>query len=238
MIRRLLAIALLTGLAGCGTTLKPIKPDSTTGLFTTTVAVKAADIKVAERFDPAYQRMMLLKINAERPNPEFVTYFQTSIKDTGIFEKVLTKSDLETMVIEHQWQDKVSSVSDLLGLNLLSKQIGTFLIVEADARWKGGYNFEGTIQAIDASTGKTVFKSEQQAFNWDGLDVPLFRPMLNAFVLWAKGKLPDATVAAHAAAPESVQPSAQAPAQTAVQAPAPASAKNRRPYGSPQPITY
>jgi len=46
-------------------------------------------------------------------------------------------------------------VSDLVGLNNLSKEIGPFLIVEPNAVFKGGYNFEGTLKAIDASTGKT-----------------------------------------------------------------------------------
>jgi len=190
MIRRLLGLLMLAALTGCGTTLKPVKPDAATGLFPTTVAVSPTNILVAERFDPAYRKMVHLKVEAQPANPLFVDYFTTSIKDTGVFEQVLTKSDLQTIVIERELQDKVSNVSDVLGLNILSKQIGNFLILVSDAQWKGGYNFEGTMQGIDASTGKTVFKSSFSAFNWDGLDIPMYRPMLNSFVLWAKGELP------------------------------------------------
>ncbi|MNQ97644.1 hypothetical protein D3C85_1133000 [compost metagenome] len=201
MIRHLFGLFLLVALTGCGTTLKPVKPDPTTGLFPTTVAVSPSNILVAERFDPAYRKMVHLKVDAQPPNPDFVTYFHTSIKDSGVFEQVLTKSDLQTIVIERQLQEKVSNVSDVLGLNILSKQIGNFLILETDAQWKGGYNFEGTMQAIDASTGKIVFKSSIKAFNWDGLDIPLYRPMLNAFVLWTKGELPEAQTTASAGSP-------------------------------------
>ncbi|CAB3844670.1 hypothetical protein ABFG95_16840 [Achromobacter sp. HNDS-1] len=196
MLRHLLAIALFFSLAGCGTTLKPVKPNAQTGLFPTTVAVTPSHIQVAEPFNPAYRHMAFLKFNADRPNPQFVAYFQTSIKNMEVFEQVVTKAEIEPMIIEKQLQEKVTNVSDLLGLNLLSKQIGNFLIIDVDSQWKGSYNFESTLQAIDASTGKTMFKSSVQAFNWDGLDVPMFRPMLNAFVLWTKDKLPSAQASA------------------------------------------
>lgn len=190
MIRRLITIVLFIGLAGCGATFKPVKPDATTGLFPTTVGIAPSDIEVAERFDPAYRRMLFINVKSNWGYLETIDYFQTSIEHLGTFEQLLTRKDIDQKIIAWQLQDKVSDVSNLLGLNLLSKQIGNFLILDVGNWWKGGYHYEGSLQALDARTGKTVFKTKLQAFNWDGLDEPLFRPLLNAFVLWTRNALP------------------------------------------------
>lgn len=189
-MRILIAIILFISLAGCGATLKPVKPDATTGLFSTTVGIAPSDIEVAERFDPAYRRMLFINVKSNWGYLETIDYFQTSIEHLGTFEQVLTRKDIDQKIIAWHLQDKVSDVSNLLGLNLLSKQIGNFLILDVSNWWKGGYHYEGSLQAMDASTGKTVFKTTLQAFNWDGLDASLFRPLLNAFVLWTKNELP------------------------------------------------
>ncbi|CAB3836532.1 hypothetical protein LMG26788_01030 [Achromobacter pulmonis] len=189
-MRILIAIILFISLAGCGATLKPVKPDATTGLFSTTVGIAPSDIEVAERFDPAYRRMLCINVKSNWGYLETIDYFQTSIEHLGTFEQVLTRKDIDQKIIAWHLQDKVSDVSNLLGLNLLSKQIGNFLILDVGNWWKGGYHYEGSLQAMDASTGKTVFKTTLQAFNWDGLDASLFRPLLNAFVLWTKNELP------------------------------------------------
>ncbi|CAB3632118.1 MAG: hypothetical protein ACWGIK_24890 [Achromobacter pulmonis] len=189
-MRILIAIILFISLAGCGATLKPVKPDATTGLFSTTVGIAPSDIEVAERFDPAYRRMLFINVKSNWGYLETIDYFQTSIEHLGTFEQVLTRKDIDQKIIAWHLQDKVSDVSNLLGLNLLSKQIGNFLILDVGNWWKGGYHYEGSLQAMDASTGKTVFKTTLQAFNWDGLDASLFRPLLNAFVLWTKNELP------------------------------------------------
>lgn len=190
MVRFLIAVLFTLGLAGCSSTLKPVKPDPATGLFPTQTQVVATDILIAEPFQQAWKKMLHLKVDAQPVNPTFMTYFMTSIQDMNTFEKVMTKNELQIMVIEQQLQDKVPSVSDLLGLNALQKQIGSFLILEVDAIWKGGYDFEGSMQAVDPASGKTVFKYATKAFNWAGLDGPLYRPMLNAFVLWTQDRLP------------------------------------------------
>jgi len=181
-----IAFALLFGclLAGCNTTLHIEKPDATSGLYATQTVLKPADVRVEEKFDPAYTRMVYLKIDAEIPNPQFVDFFVAALKDMHVFKKVATKDDLEALVIQRNLGSKVPSVSDLVGLNNLSKEIGPFLIVEPNAAFKGGYNFEGTLKAIDAGTGKTVLWIQMTAFNMAGLDEPLFHPMLNGFINW------------------------------------------------------
>jgi hypothetical protein len=185
-----IAFALLFAglLAGCNTTLHVEKPDSASGLYATHTVLKPADVRVEEKFDPAYTDMIYLKINAETPNPRFVDFFMSALKEMHTFKKIVTKDDLQQIVIERNLGSKVPSVSDLVGLNNLSKEIGPFLIVEPNAIFKGGYNFEGTLKAIDASTGKTVLLIDMTAFNMAGLDDPLFHPMLNGFINWTRNQ--------------------------------------------------
>jgi hypothetical protein len=164
------------------------KPDAATGLYATHSALKAEDVRVEDKFDPAYTQMLYVKINAETPNPRFVEFFTSAFKEMHAFKKVVTKDDLQQIVIERNLGSKVPSVSDLVGLNNLSKEIGPFLIVEPNALWKGGYRFEGTLKAIDASTGKTVLLIDTSAINVAGLDDPLFNPMLNGFINWTRNQ--------------------------------------------------
>jgi hypothetical protein len=182
---RIACAFLLAGLlAGCNATFHAQKPDATTGLFATQSVLKADDVRVAEKFDSSYTKMLYLKVNAEEPNPKFVDFFASAFKEMHTFQKVMTKDELQQVVIERNLGGKVPSVSDLVGLNNLSKEIGPFLIVEPNAVFKGGYMFEGTLKVTDASTGKLVLFIDKTAFNMAGLDDPLFNPMLNGFINW------------------------------------------------------
>lgn len=188
MLRITSALLLAGLLAGCNTTLHVEKPDAATGLYVTHTALKPEDVRVAEKFDPAYAQMVYLKINAETPNPRFVDFFASAFKEMHTFKKVVTKDDLQEIVIERNLGSRVPSVTDLVGLNNLSKEIGPFLIVEPNAVFKGGYMFEGTLKVTDASTGKTVLLIDKTAFNMAGLDDPLLNPMLNGFINWTRNQ--------------------------------------------------
>ncbi len=86
--------------------------------------------------------MVYVKVNAERPSAQFVDFFVDGVKETHAFKQVLTKDDLQTLIIERNLGSKVPTVSDLVSLNNLSKEIGPFLIVEPDAIWQGGYYYK------------------------------------------------------------------------------------------------
>ncbi|HEX7913533.1 MAG TPA: hypothetical protein VF534_36385 [Paraburkholderia sp.] len=189
MFRIVIASLFAVLLAGCNTTLHVDKPDPTSGLYATHTVLKPADVQVVSKFDPSYTEMVYLKVDAEHPNPRFVTFFTAAFNDMHTFKKVVTsKEDLQAIIIERNLGSKVPSVSDLVGLNNLSKEIGPFLIVESNAVFKGAYTFEGTLKAIDASTGKTVLLIDMNAFNMAGLDDPLFHPMLNGFINWTRSQ--------------------------------------------------
>lgn len=184
---RVLAIIAAGILAsGCSSTLKVAKPDAS-GHFSTQFLLDDGGAKTVKPFGDKYRAMVYLKMD-ETKTKQYTDFFVTSFSNMGIFSKVAQKSDLEQLVIERKLADKVSNVSDLIGLNNLQKQIGPFLVVEPSVEWKGGYNYVGSMKATDPETGETMLMLEQHAFNWSGLDGPLFYPLLNAFADWAHGQ--------------------------------------------------
>jgi hypothetical protein len=57
-------------------------------------------------------------------------------------------------------------------------------VVSTDVEWLGGYDFTASIKAIDPMTGRTLYHAKRKAFNWAGLDKPLFYPLFNGFLGW------------------------------------------------------
>jgi hypothetical protein len=182
---RFFVLALLAMvLTGCGSTLKVTKPDAN-GYYKTTAKIKPENILVAEKVDmQQYRPMFFAKIDEK--NAKYQDFFSASIKNTGYFDKVVTKQDLEQIILAKGLTDKVTSVSDMIGLHHARKNLGPFLVGELTTEWKGGYNFEADLKVVDPEDGKVVFQVKNTAFNWDGLDQPLFLPMFNAFIDWAK----------------------------------------------------
>lgn len=173
-------------LTGCSTTLKATKVDSS-GRFPTDTAMSAEGVKVVKPFQDKYKQLLYVKIDESKANM-YKDFFVTSFTNSNLFAKVNQKTDFEQLVIERKLADKVSNVSDLIGLNNLAKQIGPFLVVEPYVEWKGGYNYIASLKAVDPENGETVLHLEQEAFNWNGLDKPLFYPLFNGFIDWAHGQ--------------------------------------------------
>jgi len=174
------------GLSACTTTMKPTTLDSKTGLFPTSSLVDAKDIAVQEPFVPEYAALLYVKTDVK--SEKYNDFFMKSFSQLKPYKSVVDKSGMEALVISRGLTDKVPSVSDLVGLNRLAKEIGPFLVLEPDIEWEGGYNFSSSFKVTDASTGKPVLVIKRQAFNWAGLDAPLFYPMMNAFAEWSQGK--------------------------------------------------
>lgn len=188
-------------ISGCSTTLEATKPDSS-GHFSTGTVLDAGGVKAVKPFQEKYRAMAYVKID-ESKGTKYGEFFLNSVKNMGVFTTVSTKADLEKMIIERKLTDKVSNVSDMIGLNNLQKQIGPFIVVEPNAEWRGGYDFVASIKVSDPESGETVLQVEQKAFNWAGLDKPLFYPLLNAFSEWTQGKTITTSSAATAPTPAS-----------------------------------
>ncbi|MCF8207481.1 MAG: hypothetical protein K9J82_20525 [Methylotenera sp.] len=183
----ILALVAATLLSGCSSTLKSRDIDAATGRFPTDTLLATDGVKTEKPFQAKYRELAYIKTDGNK-NAEYNSFLTANFSKTKAFTKIVKKDELESLIIERKLTDKVSNISDLIGLNQLQKQIGPFLIIEPYVEWKGGYNFFGSIKAIDPETGETVFLVEQTAFNWAGLDDPLFFPLFNAFLEWTKGE--------------------------------------------------
>ena len=185
---KLLLIATLVSFlaSGCASTLKPTTLDPSTGYFPTTTKLSASGIIVKKPFLPKYLAMLYVKTDAN--NKTYDDFYLTSFSNMNRFQKVVDKTQLESIVVEKKLMGKVSNISDLIGLNNLEKQIGPFLIVEPKIGRTGAYNYEASLRAIDPETGETVLHLQNAAYNWSGLDQPLFFPLLNGFLEWTQNK--------------------------------------------------
>jgi hypothetical protein len=126
-------------------------------------------------------------VKIDESNERFNTFFIEMFRNMNEFESVMDKSGLETLVLENGFAGEVQSVSDRVGLNSLENKIGPFLVVEPHAEWEGSYVYSATLTAFDPSSGKNVLELRNRAFNWSGLDRPLFHPLFNAFLDWVRG---------------------------------------------------
>lgn len=176
-------IVLLSLLLGaCSSTMKAVKPDAAGG-FPTNDALKPEEILVNESLPLAeYQRLAFIQTGDR--GEEYEGFILQSVSNIGFFQKVLDKQAFEQELISSGKSDSVSNISDLIGLRQAAKAYGPFLVVKTNVEWLGGYDFTASIQAIDPVTGRTHYHAKRKAFNWAGLDKPLFYPLFNGFLGW------------------------------------------------------
>jgi len=182
-MKRIIICALCLIITACGTTLKITKPEAD-GHYKTTFKLKAEDILVSKNIDLSmYEDMFYAQIDEN--NEQYQDFFKSSIENTKLFKRVLVKSDMEQMILNKGLTDKVTNVSDLIGLHHAQKHLGNFLVGTLSAEWKGAYDYTADLKVVDPKDGTVFFHARNQAVNWDGLDQPLFFPLFNAFIDWA-----------------------------------------------------
>lgn len=188
----LVPFALALAVTGCSTTMKPRTLDTITRQFPTETKLSADSVKTQKPFAEKFKSLVYVKTDESIKFPhqakQYNDFFVESMRNMGTFDKVVTKQDLEALVLERKLTDRVSNISDLIGLNQLARQMGPFLVVEPYVEWKGGYSFFAHLKAIDPESGETVLLLEQNAINWSGLDDPLFFPLMNGLLQWTQGK--------------------------------------------------
>ena len=186
-MQKILALMVLTLLcSACTSTLKVTPINAKTGEYATSSRVNKDEILASEQFKPEYAELLYVKTDMK--SGKYNEFFIKSLEQFKTFKQVNDKSAMETLLISRNLTEKVPSISDLVGLNRLSKEIGPFLIFEPTLEWEVSYSYSATFKLIDASTGKAVLVLKRKAFNWSGLDAPLFYPMLNAIGEWSQGK--------------------------------------------------
>jgi len=188
----LAAVALLGALGACSTTMKAA-PLTAGGRFDTTDRMTSAELTIKAPFDRAKFGKMAYVRTANATSvgapaaPALQRFFFESVTNTKAFDTVYDSEGLQKLVIA---KGQTDFNDNLVGLHNLTKQLGPFLLVEPSVEWKGGYNFEATLKVVDPETTDTLFEAKRKAFNWAGLDKPLFYPMFNAFLDWTQGVAP------------------------------------------------
>ena len=185
VLRYLVFLSLVISVTGCSSTMKAVKLNDS-GYFPTSNTIEQDDVKVEEKFDAKYRAMLYVK--TDEKSIDYNKFFIQSFVNMDVFELVLDKEGIENLVIEKGLVDKVTSVSDKIGLYHLQKEIGIFLVVEPYAEYVGGYDYRAELKAYDPETGKLLLHLTNAAFNWAGLDKPLFYPLFNAFLDWTRNK--------------------------------------------------
>jgi hypothetical protein len=186
-IRFAAAALAVASLSACATTLQATELN-TEGRYTTDTKIDASKVTITKPFDAARHGARVL-VADYRDDKTFSDFLVTSVKNTKKFGTVYTEAELEKYVIQNGVEG-VTDTSSLLSLNKLAKATGPLLVIKPYVEYKGGYNFSASIEAIDAETTETVFTAKQDAFNWSGLDQPLFFPLFNSLIDWTEGKAP------------------------------------------------
>ena len=190
MLKRYLPIAAAaaacgTLLGGCSSTLKATALGAD-GRFATGAKVAADDVSVKQPFDRAkFGKLAYVKKLGD--NQTMNSFFHDSIVNTKMFENVVDQSGMEKLVIQHNIEN-VSGADSLIALHKLQAEIGPFLVIEPYVEWKGGYNYEASLKVVDPDTTETIFSAKKKAFNWGGLDKPLFYPLFNALLDWLNNR--------------------------------------------------
>ena len=181
-MRIAILVAAAISLAGCSSTLKPATIDASTGYIPTQSRISKGGVEIEEPFNAKY--LSLLYVKTDSKSDKFNDFFLKTFKAMGKFKQVLSKDEMESLIISRGLSGQVGNISDLIGLHNAAGALGPFLIVEPTAEYQGGYNFTASLKVTDAETGRVVLKLTNTATNWAGLDQPLFYPLFNGFLSW------------------------------------------------------
>lgn len=184
MKKKLVSIAIALLLTSCSPTLKVKQLDDKTGKLPTETVLNETEILAKKNIDlKEYNQFLFVKksgLNMEK----YENYILGTLKNIGGFQKYYIQTELEQYVIQNGLTDKVTSISDNIGLLNLSKSVGKFLICESNVEYKGGYDFSFEYKVIDPTNAEILLHIKHNAFNWGGLDRPLFNPVFNEYIDW------------------------------------------------------
>jgi hypothetical protein len=180
----LLTSALAFVLFSCSSTLKVNAPDPKTGYLPTDSKVDKSEVLVDKPIDLSKYNNFLYIRKSKVNMDKYETYIIGDLKNIGGFDKFYTETELEQYVIQNHLTDKVTSISDNIGLNNLQKQVGNFLVCETTAQNLGGYNYLFDFKITNPANAEVLLEIKHKGFNFSGLDRPLFNPVFNYYIEW------------------------------------------------------
>lgn len=186
MKKSILLIAMSVLTISCSPTLKVKQLDPKSGKLPTETVLMQNEILIKKNTNlKEYNQFLFIRksgVNMEK----YETYILETLKNIGGFQKYYKQTELEQYIIQNNLTDKVTSISDNIGLLNLSKNIGKFLICESNVEYKGGYDFSFEYKIINPTNAEILLHIKHNAFNWGGLDRPLFNPVFNEYIDWVK----------------------------------------------------
>lgn len=185
-LKIIIGILLLGMSLGCSPTLRIKQINIATEKFPTDKSLSINEIKVRKKFPQLKNYKQFLYIKNEEEFEKYKNYIKGTLENIGFFDKIYYKKDLEKIVINKGLTEKVTNISDNIGLLNLSKQIGEFLVLRTSVIYNGAYSYEFEFELIDPTNAETIYKVVNPAFNWGGLDRPLFNPVFNNYAEWIK----------------------------------------------------
>jgi hypothetical protein len=173
--------------SACTSTLRPAELGAN-GRFQTSTVVEPQNNTVSGPFVPDRHRRMAVVLNFTE-DERVKDFYYRSISNSNVFERVFSEAELEQYILQNGI-DNVTDTSSLISLRNLSRSVGPFLVIRPYFEWQGGYDYRASLEVIDAETSQTLYRAEKRAFNFSGLDGPLFYPLFNAFLDWTQGRSP------------------------------------------------
>lgn len=177
---RLLLLALLA-LTACGTQMKVAQIDSKTGLLKSEFGeIAKATVVVSKPTSLAsFEKRAFVTGGGE--------FGVDQLKATGLFTQVVTFDEMQKIIVANNLQDKVSSISEPIGLSRLAKAYKPFIWVGMKRTTRGRDQFF-QIVATDPNTLEELFLAETKLdLIWSGVNDQNARyPLFNAFIEWAK----------------------------------------------------
>lgn len=170
----------------CSTTLKVKQLNEKTGQLPTDTKLTPEEILVNKNIDLKNYNQFLYVKNSGVNMEKYDNYVVETLRNIGGFQQIYTQSELEQFIIQNNLTDKITNISDNIGLLNLQKQVGNFLICESSPEFLGGYSYAFKFKIINPETAETLLEIKHKAINWGGVDRPLFNPVFNYYINWIK----------------------------------------------------
>lgn len=181
---RLSLTAALGLVAGCGTAIETTDLQDN-GRYPEYSALEPSEILVSQTIDFSIYRRMAVTLTHNDEHEKYPGFFRDSIAQYGLFDEVLSRTDLEARVIADGLTGQIEDISGPIGLNQASEHYGPFmgLIMKAGI---GTSAMTINLRATDPRTADVLFEAERDGIPLISPDQSGFFPIFNAFADWAK----------------------------------------------------
>ena len=168
----------------CSPTFQVKQIDEKKGKLPTDTKLSPSEIIVDKTVDLKKYKQFLFCSKWGASYGKYENYIVGTLTQIGGFNQYYTQTELERYVIQNNLTEKVTSISDYIGLSNLQKQVGDFLICETRIEYLGAYTYDFGFKIIDPSNSDVLLHIEHKGFNWSGLDRPVFNPVFNYYIDW------------------------------------------------------